>query len=132
MVSVGKPAPDFRLPSTKDAIDSNTLGKEVSLSDYRGKWLVLFFYPKDFTVICPTMDVAEFSSRAQRFAGVKYLLASDTTKAASMAYEVFDDPGLAQRGLFIIDPGYIEIPLRLPLRRTSQSKSSLRCLATRV
>src|SRR5690348_15358662 len=50
---VGEPAPDFKL----DALLSTTQGKEfgkVSLKEYRGKWVVLFFYPADFTFVCPT------------------------------------------------------------------------------
>src|SRR5229473_974715 len=48
---VGKPAPDFSL-STGD-------GSQVSLKDYRGKWVVLYFYPKDFTSGC-TMEARNF------------------------------------------------------------------------
>lgn len=48
---VGKPAPDFSMEAvTGDGKEF----KRVSLSDYRGKWLVLFFYPLDFTFVCPT------------------------------------------------------------------------------
>lgn len=45
-LSVGQPAPNFSLP--------NQEGKTVSLSDYHDKWLVLYFYPKDFTSGCTT------------------------------------------------------------------------------
>src|SRR5215211_3874230 len=48
---VGKPAPDFSL-TTGD-------GSQVSLKDYRGKWVVLYFYPKDFTSGC-TMEARNF------------------------------------------------------------------------
>lgn len=48
---VGRPAPDFTMETaTGDGKDFGT----VSLSDYRGKWLVLYFYPLDFTFVCPT------------------------------------------------------------------------------
>ena len=48
-VKVGHAIPDFeREIYHEDAI------KKVKLSDYRGKWLVLFFYPADFTFVCPT------------------------------------------------------------------------------
>jgi len=45
---VGHPAPDFTMKTTKDL---NTLKSTASLNDYRGKWLVLFFYPADFTFV---------------------------------------------------------------------------------
>ena len=45
---VGEPAPDFTLKTTKDLA---TLKSTASLRDYRGKWLVLFFYPADFTFV---------------------------------------------------------------------------------
>lgn len=45
---VGEPAPDFSLKSTKDL---KTLQSRASLADYKGKWLVLFFYPADFTFV---------------------------------------------------------------------------------
>src|SRR5246500_4633845 len=48
---VGKPAPDFSL-TTGD-------GSQVSLKDFKGKWVVLYFYPKDFTSGC-TMEVHNF------------------------------------------------------------------------
>lgn len=60
---VGLPAPDFNMGSTKnlDALDQN-----VKLSDYRGKWLILFFYPLDFTFVCPT-EIKSFSDRCEEF-----------------------------------------------------------------
>jgi peroxiredoxin (alkyl hydroperoxide reductase subunit C) len=45
---VGGPAPDFTMKTTKDL---HTLKSTASLVDYRGKWLVLFFYPADFTFV---------------------------------------------------------------------------------
>lgn len=48
---VGRPAPDFTLETAYG--DGKDFGK-VSLSDYRGKWLILYFYPLDFTFVCPT------------------------------------------------------------------------------
>jgi peroxiredoxin (alkyl hydroperoxide reductase subunit C) len=129
---VGKPAPDFTMPSTKNL---ETLSETVSLSDYRGKWLVLFFYPLDFTFVCPT-EITAFNDRVQEFRDanceilgvsvdsiyshrawirtpreqgglgpVNYPLASDITKEVSKAYEVLiEEEGIALRGLFIIDP----------------------------
>jgi alkyl hydroperoxide reductase subunit AhpC len=68
---VGKPAPKFKT----QAIVKGQI-KEVSLDDYKGKWVVLFFYPLDFTFVCPTEitgfadRVADFQSRGAEVIGV--------------------------------------------------------------
>lgn len=121
LAQVGKQAPEFALPSTKDATSAKNLGKTVSLSDYRGKWLVFFFYPLDFTFVCPT-EITALSDRAEEFAefdaeilgcstdsvfshwawlgtprerngiaGTKYPLAADFTKEVARAYGVLDE-----------------------------------------
>jgi len=59
---VGNPAPDFELESYFDGQFSKT-----KLSGYRGKWVILLFYPLDFTFVCPT-EVLNFSSWAEEFA----------------------------------------------------------------
>ena len=124
---VGKLAPDFRMTTTKDL---NTLAHEATLKDYRDRWLVLFFYPADFTFVCPT-EVMAFSSAVPAFAehdaevlGVStdgvfshvawmefhigqlaFPLASDRTQAVSKAYGVLEEEtGQSARGVFIIDP----------------------------
>lgn len=56
---VGQPAPDFNLPSTKNI---QTLGENVKLADYKVKWVVLWFYPLDFTFVCPT-ELTAFSDQ---------------------------------------------------------------------
>jgi peroxiredoxin (alkyl hydroperoxide reductase subunit C) len=61
MTLVGKPAPDFKL----QAYDDGEI-KEVSLSDYKGKWVYLLFYPLDFTFVCPT-EVLKFGEMAGEF-----------------------------------------------------------------
>jgi alkyl hydroperoxide reductase subunit AhpC len=112
---VGKPAPEFDMASTADL---DRLTSRVRLSDYRGKWLVLFFYPLDFTFVCPT-EINALSDRYEEFlelgadilgvstdsvyshrawiqtprerngiAGLKYPLASDITKQVSRDYGV--------------------------------------------
>src|SRR5213079_3327205 len=65
---VGKPAPDFNL-TTGD-------GSQVSLKDYRGKWVVLYFYPKDFTSGCTVeahnfqRDIAKYEAKNAAIVGV--------------------------------------------------------------
>jgi alkyl hydroperoxide reductase subunit AhpC len=121
LAQVGQAAPDFALASTKDATAAKNLGKEIRLADYRGKWLVFFFYPLDFTFVCPT-EITALSDHADEFkefdaeilgcstdsvyshwawlntprekngiAGTTYPLAADFTKAAARAYGVLDE-----------------------------------------
>ncbi len=135
LAKVGQPAPDFTLESTKDATKPKELGKAISLADYRGKWLIFFFYPLDFTFVCPT-EITALSDRYEDIkdldadvlgvstdsvhshfawlntprekngiAGTAYPLGADYTKDVARAYGVLDEKtGVAQRGLFIIDP----------------------------
>ena len=63
---VAYPAPDFDMASTANI---KTLGENVRLSDYAGKWLVLLFYPLDFTFVCPT-ELTAFSDRYEDFQGI--------------------------------------------------------------
>jgi peroxiredoxin 2/4 len=66
LAKVGQPAPDFNMPSTKNL---ETLAENVKLSDYAGKWLVLLFYPLDFTFVCPT-ELTAFSDRLEELQGI--------------------------------------------------------------
>jgi len=74
MLQVLKKAPDFDMPSTKDM---KGLKENVKLTDYKGKWLVMFFYPLDFTFVCPT-EIKAFSDRIEDFkkAGAEVLAVS--------------------------------------------------------
>ncbi len=104
---------------------------KLSLGDYKGKWLVLFFYPRDFTFICPT-EIEEFGKLYPEFQklncevlgastdseyahkawyetdarlkGVEYPIVADTTQELADMYGVLDEDGSAQRGTFVIDP----------------------------
>ena len=64
MISINQKAPDF----TEEAFIEKEI-KKTSLSDYRGKWVVLFFYPADFTFICPT----ELGELADNYKQIKSL-----------------------------------------------------------
>ncbi|OZB96322.1 peroxiredoxin [Paenibacillus sp. XY044] len=60
---VGKPAPEFTMETvTGDGTDFS----KASLTDYRGKWLVFFFYPLDFTFVCPT-EITALSDASEQF-----------------------------------------------------------------
>ncbi len=125
-VRVGKPAPDVKA----QALAADGSIKEVKLSDYRGKWVVLFFYPLDFTFVCPT-EIRSFNDKYQDFKklGAEVLTAStdsvyshkawqehglgklnfpmvaDTNHTWSRSFGVLvEDKGVALRGTFIIDP----------------------------
>lgn len=59
---IGKPAPDFEAT----AVMPDGQFKDIKLSDYRGKYVVFFFYPRDFTFVCPT-EIISFSDRCSEF-----------------------------------------------------------------
>ncbi len=128
MIRVDTKAPDFSNVKAYQAGKSDFT--KISLSDYKGKWLVFFFYPRDFTFICPT-ELKGFSQHEEEFKklncevlaastdsewshkawferdlpDVKYPILADTTHSVSRDYQVFNEiDGLAERGLFIIDP----------------------------
>ena len=98
--------------------------KEISLDDYKGKYVVLFFYPLDFTFVCPT-EIIAFNDRAEEFEAIntsviacsndshkrgdsvmmQIPLLADENMSISKAYGVLkEDEGVPFRGLFIIDP----------------------------
>ena len=123
MVLLGKKAPGFSLKGVLQGKVS-----DYSLESYKGKWLVLFFYPADFTFICPT-EVAGFSKFASEFraeqaeilgvsvdsidshrkwaeelGGVEYPLLSDENKEVSRAYGVLDEQeGVCLRATVVIN-----------------------------
>ncbi|MEM6445615.1 MAG: peroxiredoxin [Cyanobacteria bacterium P01_D01_bin.123] len=128
VVTIGEVAPDFEATAVVDQ-DFET----VKLSNYRGKYVVLFFYPLDFTFVCPT-EITAFSDRYEEFKALNaevlgvsvdsefshlawiqtdrksggvgdlnYPLVSDLKKEISTAYNVLNPDGVAIRGLFIID-----------------------------
>lgn len=79
---IGHSAPDFKVDAVVDG-DFKT----VSLSDYKGKYVVLFFYPLDFTFVCPT-EIIAFSEAAEQFKklGVAVLAASTDSKYSHLAW----------------------------------------------
>ena len=63
---IGHPAPDFNMASTRNM---EKLNEDVKLSDYKGQWPVLLFYPLDFTFVCPT-ELTAFSDRYEDFQAI--------------------------------------------------------------
>jgi peroxiredoxin (alkyl hydroperoxide reductase subunit C) len=64
---VGQPAPDFTAPAAFPSESANAPLRTVSLADYTGRWLVFFWYPLDFTTVCPT-EITALSDRLDEFA----------------------------------------------------------------
>lgn len=128
-VLVQQSAPDFEA----QAVMEDGSFKSVKLADYRGQYVVLFFYPLDFTFVCPTEiiafseQIAEFKKRNVQVLGVsidshfshlawrntprssggigeiQYPLVADLNKSISQSYDVLLPGGIALRGLFLID-----------------------------
>lgn len=126
---VTKEAPDF----TADAVTAENQFEQLTLSKYRGKYVVLFFYPLDFTFVCPSEIIAfdkalsKFQERNAEVIGVsvdskfshfawkqtppnkggignvKFPLVADIKKTISSDFGVLFDGSVALRGLFLID-----------------------------
>ncbi|MBI5815501.1 MAG: peroxiredoxin [Nitrospinae bacterium] len=130
MSLVTQPAPEFK----ETAVLPDKSFKEISLADFKGKWLVLFFYPLDYTFVCPT-EITAFSEAIGEFTklgaevlgcsvdskfshlawretprnkgglgDLAYPLLADLNKNVGKAYGVLLPAGMTLRGLFIIDP----------------------------
>ncbi|MBF0460007.1 MAG: peroxiredoxin [Magnetococcales bacterium] len=129
-VLVTKPAPDF---TANAVMPDNTIKADFRLSDYRGKYVVLFFYPLDFTFVCPSELIAfdhrlqEFKARGVEVIGVsvdshfthlawkktpindggvgnlRYPMVADISKKITTDYDLLFGPGIALRGSFLID-----------------------------
>jgi alkyl hydroperoxide reductase subunit AhpC len=128
-VLVQQNAPDFKA----QAVMPNKEFKQLSLSDYKGKYVLLFFWPLDFTFVCPT-EIIAFSDRNEEFASlgvqilgasidshfthlawrnvprtegglgdISYPLVADLNKEIARAYGVLLPGGIALRGLFLVD-----------------------------
>lgn len=127
MVKINNKAPEF----TAKAFQNNKF-QTVNLSDYKGKWVVLFFYPADFTFVCPT-ELGELADRYEEFKKlnceiisvsrdtefvhkawhdnsdtikkIKFPMLADPTGKICQDYGVYIwEDGLSLRGTFIIDP----------------------------
>ncbi len=129
MVLVNQEAPDF----TEKAVVDGQVVNEFKLSDQRGKYVVLFFYPLDFTFVCPS-EIIAFDKRVADFkerncevisasvdsafthlawkntprakggiGNVQFPMVADLKKDIARAYGVLHDESVALRGLFLID-----------------------------
>ncbi len=123
---INKPAPEF-------SVDSYQAGKikKVKLSDYKGKWVLLVFYPADFTFVCPT-ELGEIAKNYQEFKKlgaevlaistdsafvhkawhdmsptirtITYPMLADTAKTICAAYDTLTEEGLSYRATVLVDP----------------------------
>ncbi|HEY2819646.1 MAG TPA: peroxiredoxin [Candidatus Acidoferrum sp.] len=145
--AVGTPAPDFTLNSQE--------GKPVSLHEFKGKWVVLYFYPKDFTSGCTVeahnfqRDLAQYESKNavivgvsmqdenshQQFCtkeGLSFKLLADTKSDVSTQYDSVMNMGVAKlsaRHTFLIDPkGNVE-KVWLDVKPPSHSEEVLAALS---
>ena len=131
MTTVGQHAPTLELEAY---IPSNPEPHRLSIADHRGSWVVLFFYPREFTFVCPTelqafaeleaafaeedavlvaastdsywSHKAWFESNAQ-IGAVDFPIVADTAQQLSFDFGVLTEDGSALRGTFIIDPAGI-------------------------
>ena len=128
-VLVQQQAPDFKA----QAVMPDGSFKQVSLADYKGKHVILFFYPLDFTFVCPT-EIIAFSDRAAEFeklgvqllgcsidshfshlawrntprnqgglGDIQFPLVADLNKEIARGFGVLLPGGIALRGLFLMD-----------------------------
>jgi len=128
MIHISQPAPIFENVITYKKGSPDFV--RTNLSDYKGKWLVFFFYPRDFTFICPT-ELTGFAKHKAEFTelntevlacstdsewshknwferdlpDVDYPILADNTHKIAESFDVYNEiDGLAERGTFIIDP----------------------------
>ena len=128
-LQVGQKVPDV----AAQALLSDGTMKEVKLSDFKGKWLVVFFYPLDFTFVCPT-EIQGFNKHYNEFkklnaevvaastdsvyshkawseatlGKVQFPMLGDTNHKVARTFNVLlQDKGIALRGTFVIDPNGI-------------------------
>ncbi|MBN1239995.1 MAG: peroxiredoxin [Gammaproteobacteria bacterium] len=130
MLTVGDKFPQFSVKATVSE-ELDTAFETVSSDSYSGKWLVVFFWPKDFTFVCPT-EIAEFGRKNGDFAdrdaqvlgasvdseyvhlawrkdhpdlkGLPFPMLSDLRKDLSSQLGILDEEGVAKRATFIVDP----------------------------
>ena len=144
--AVGSPAPDFTLNSQE--------AKPVSLHDFKGKWVVLYFYPKDFTSGCTVeahnfqRDLAQYEQKNavivgvsvqdedshQKFCtkeGLNFKLLADTKQEVSALYDSVMNLGVAKlssRHTFLIDPNGLVRKVYLDVKPQQHSEEVLAAL----
>ena len=130
MLTVGDKFPAFSLKATVSE-DMDSAFETITNDSFPGKWTVVFFWPKDFTFVCPT-EIAEFGRLTSDFAdrdtqvlgcsvdsefvhlawrrdhddlrGLPFPMLSDIGKSLSSELGILDEEGVAKRATFVVDP----------------------------
>ena len=156
MLKVGDKFPEFKLKATVST-DVQTAFTEITHESHPGKWLLVFFWPKDFTFVCPT-EIAEFGKLNQEFADrdaqilgastdsefvhlawrqhkqeledLPFPMLADIKRELSQSLDILDPiEGVAQRATFIVDPeGVIRFVMVNDLNVGRNPKEVLRVL----
>ncbi len=151
MSLIGTPAPPFLAP----CVSAENIIEDFSSENYKGEWLVLFFYPLDFTLVCPTEitqfrdSLSSFTSKNAVVAGISidsvyahkkwidddlgqlgFPLVSDIKKEISRDYDCYlESAGIATRATYIIDPmGLIQYASQNNTKVGRDTKEILRVL----
>ncbi|MGH8401730.1 MAG: peroxiredoxin [Gammaproteobacteria bacterium] len=131
MLTVGDKFPEFKLKATVDTRSLETAFAELSNDSYAGKWLCVFFYPKDFTFVCPT-EIKGFGDLNSQFQDrdcqvlaastdsefvhlawrkdhkdlrdLPFPMLADIRKDLTSALGILDAEGVARRAAFLVDP----------------------------
>lgn len=156
MIGVGQKFPAFKLQATVSN-DINNAFREISLDNYQGKWLVVFFWPKDFTFVCPTEIASfgelngEFNDRDAHVLGASvdsefvhlawrkdreelndlpFPMLADVKRELSQSLGILDpEEGVSQRATYIIDPdGIIRFAMVTDLNVGRNTQEVLRVL----
>ena len=116
MLTVGNNFPHFNLKATVSIESLDKAFTEIDNNTYKGKWTCVFFYPKDFTFVCPT-EIKGFADLDAQFKDrdCQILAASTDSEFVHMAWRkdhkdltralgILDDEGVAKRAAFLVDP----------------------------
>jgi peroxiredoxin (alkyl hydroperoxide reductase subunit C) len=131
MLTIGDKFPQFNVPATVSIESLDKAFQNIDNNTYKGKWLCVFFYPKDFTFVCPT-EIKGFSDVNSQFADrdtqvlaastdsefvhfawrkdhadlrdLKFPMLADIKKDLSNALGILTEDGVAQRATFLVDP----------------------------
>ncbi|HTC28983.1 peroxiredoxin [Dyella sp.] len=131
MLTIGDKFPQFNVPATVSIESLDKAFQNIDNTTYKGKWLCVFFYPKDFTFVCPT-EIKGFSDVNEQFADrdcqvlaastdsefvhlawrkdhkdlrdLKFPMLADIKKDLTTALGILTEDGVAQRATFLVDP----------------------------
>ncbi|MBM5813701.1 MAG: peroxiredoxin [Cyanobacteria bacterium M_DeepCast_100m_m1_067] len=148
--ALNQPAPDFALPGITPAADGQAIETRLQLADFRGRWLVLYFYPRDFTGGCTLeargfqKDLAAYEAANAAVVGISADDAeshADFCSSEGLAFPLLSDPAgtvsrtygswiapFSQRHTFLIDPTGVLRSTWVAVRPTGHSAEVLAAL----